>query len=77
MPAFKITLPEDLFNKLKKYTVKHSVHTDKLIAKALRVYLDEMNKEEYATSYKKAATDPEMEEIAEEGFDDYFKQLQQ
>ncbi|NPA36011.1 MAG: CopG family transcriptional regulator [Chlorobi bacterium] len=77
MPSFKLTLPEDLFRKLKKYADKHSVHPDELIEQALRRYMDEINKEEYVTSYKKAAKDPDIEQIAEEGMDDYFKQLQQ
>ena len=75
MTVFELTLPEDLFRKLKKYADKHSVHPDELIEQALRKYLDEINKEEFVTSYKKAAKDPEIERIAEEGLDDYLKQI--
>ena len=48
---------------------------NRLIEKALRVYLDQLNKAEYIKSYKKLAEDYDVLQIAEEGMADYLSQL--
>ena len=42
---------------------------------ALRAYFDRLKQAEYGRSFKKAAGDPEMETMAEEGLEDYLKIL--
>ena len=49
---------------------------NKLIEKALRIYLDQLNKAEYVKSYRLAAEDADVLSIAEEGMVDYFNQLE-
>ena len=75
MTTFTSTLPEDLLKLLKEKADKLSVPMNKLMEKALRIYLDQLNRAEYVKSYKEAAKDQDIMAIAEEGMEDYLKQL--
>ena len=75
MTTFTSTLPEDLLKLLKEKADKFSVPMNKLMEKALRIYLDQLNRAEYVKSYKEAAKDQDIMAIAEEGMEDYLKQL--
>ena len=75
MTTFTSTLPEDLLKLLKERADKFSIPMNKLIEKALRIYLDQLNRAEYVKSYKEAARDQDIMAIAEEGMEDYLKQL--
>ncbi len=77
MTTFTSTLPEDLIKLLKEKADKFSVPMNKIIERALRIYLDQLNRAEYVKSYKKAADDLDIMNIAEEGMEDYMKQLPQ
>ncbi len=46
---------------------------DKLIQKALRIYLDQLNKSAYIKSYKRLSEDIDILQIAEEGMAEYMK----
>ena len=48
---------------------------NKIIEKALELYLLEIEKAQYAKSFRRAAKDKDTLLIAEEGMADYFKQL--
>jgi len=43
----------------------------------LRIYLDQLNRAEYLRSYKKASEDVDLITIAEEGMEDYLKQIEE
>jgi len=75
MTTFTSTLPEDLFQKLSEITTKLGVPKNKIIEKALRIYIDQLNRAEYVKSYKQAAQDYDILTIAEEGMKDYLKQI--
>jgi hypothetical protein len=75
MTTFTSTLPEDLLKLLKEKADKFSVPMNKLMEKALRIYLDQLNRAEYVKSYKEGAKDQDIMAIAEEGMEDYLKQL--
>lgn len=75
MTTFTSTLPEDLLKLLKEKADKFSIPMNKLIEKALRIYLDQLNRAEYVKSYKQAGQDQDVMAIAEEGMEDYLKQL--
>ena len=75
MTTFTNTLPEDLLKLLKEKADKFSIPMNKLIEKALRIYLDQLNRAEYVKSYKQAGQDQDVMAIAEEGMEDYLKQL--
>ncbi len=49
---------------------------NKLIEKALTIYLDQLNKSAYAQSFKRMAEDKELLAIVEEGMEDYLSQLE-
>ncbi|MBU2553761.1 MAG: ribbon-helix-helix domain-containing protein [Bacteroidetes bacterium] len=75
MTTFTSTLPEELLLKLNSVSKRLSLPKNKIIEKALHIYLDQLNRAEYVQSYKQAALDTELMEMAEEGMEDYLKQL--
>jgi len=76
MTTFTSTLPDDLMQQLNNSAKKMSLPKNKLIEKALRIFLDQLNRAEYVKSYKEAGSDTDIMSIAEEGMQDYFKQLE-
>ncbi len=76
MTTFTSTLPDDLLEQLNKSAQKMSLPKNKLIEKALRIFLDQLNRAEYVKSYKEAGSDADLMSIAEEGMQDYFTQLE-
>ncbi|MCC7333245.1 MAG: ribbon-helix-helix domain-containing protein [Flavobacteriales bacterium] len=77
MTTFTSTLPDDLMSLLSEKAKELSVPKNKLIEKALRIYLDQLNRAAYVKSYKKLATDTDILSIAEEGMEDYLKKLEE
>lgn len=75
MSTFTSTLPDDLLLLLNEKAKQLSLPKNKLIEKALRIYLDQLNRAEYVRSYKQLAEDEEILSIAEEGMAEYCKQL--
>jgi predicted transcriptional regulator len=75
MTTFTSTLPDDVFNQLGKMANKLATPKNKIIEKALRIYLDQLNRAEYVKSYKQAANDLNIIELAEEGMAEYLNQL--
>jgi len=75
MTTFTSSLPDDLLASLNDVAAKMSLPKNKIIEKALRIYLDQVNRAEYVQSFKRAGNDPEVLDMAEEGMEDYFKQL--
>lgn len=76
MSVFTSTLPDDLLQLLSEQAAKLSVPKNKLIEKALRIYLDQLNRAEYVRSYKRMADDEDILLLAEEGMAEYLKQLE-
>lgn len=77
MTTFTSSLPDDLLKQLAIQAGKLSVSKNKIIEKALRIYLDQLNRAEYLRSYKKASEDVDLITIAEEGMEDYLKQIEE
>lgn len=46
-----------------------------LIERALRIYLDQLNRASYIKSYKQMSEDIDIKQLAEEGMADYMSQL--
>jgi hypothetical protein len=61
---------------LNEQASKLSIPKNKLIEKALRIYLDQLNRAEYIRSYKELAADTDLLSIAEEGMEDYLQQIE-
>lgn len=76
MTTFTSTLPDDLIKKLNEMATKLAIPKNRIIEKALQIYLDQLNRAEYIKSYKLAASDADIMDIAEEGMDDYLNQLE-
>jgi len=77
MTTFTSTLPEELLNELDSAAKKLSVPKNRLIEKALRIYLDQINRAEYVKSFKQSTEDENILNMAEEGMEDYLKQIDQ
>lgn len=77
MATFTSTLPSSLLKQLAEKAEALSVPKNKLIENALRLYLEHLEKAEYIKSYKQAAADKDILLIAEEGMEDYLKQLEE
>jgi len=77
MSTFTSTLPDDLLTLLGEKATKLSMPKNKLIEKALRLYLEHLERAEYIQSYRQAATDKDIQQVAEEGMADYLRQLKE
>jgi len=75
MPTFTSTLPELLWEEFNLKANELGIPKNKILEKALRLYLDHINKASYIKSYKKLADDADLLSIAEEGMEDYLNQL--
>ncbi|HRZ21306.1 MAG TPA: hypothetical protein P5184_06535 [Bacteroidales bacterium] len=75
--TFTSSLPSDLIGLLDHYAQKFNVPKNHILEQALKVYFDKLKKAEYIYSFKKAAGDPGMLTMAEEGLADYLKILEE
>lgn len=75
MTTFTSTLPDDLMKLLSDKAKALKLPKNKLIEKALVIYLDQLNKAEYIKSYRNAEDDDNVLIMAEEGMGEYFKQI--
>ena len=76
MATFTSTLPDDLLKLLSEKANNLSIPKNKLIETALRLYLEHLEKAEYIKSYKQAGKDKDILLIAEDGMNDYLRQLE-
>ncbi|RZS94757.1 ribbon-helix-helix domain-containing protein [Cecembia calidifontis] len=76
MTTITTSLPDELVQKLSDYAKTLDVPKNKLIEKALSLYLDHLKRAAYVKSYKKAGNDEDMLSLAEEGMEVYLKQLE-
>ena len=76
MATYTSTLPDDLLQRLADYAKKLSLPKNKLVENALNLYLDHLKRAEYVKSYKQAAQDDDILLVAEEGMDNYLKQIE-
>ena len=77
MTTFTSTLPDELLQKLNEMALKLAIPKNRIIEKALHIYLDQLTRAEYVKSYKMAGEDLNINEMAEEGMEDYLRQLEQ
>ena len=77
MTTFTSSLPEDLILLLSQKAKELSIPKNKLIEKALRIYLDQLNKAEYIKSYRNMHEDESIWNVAEEGMEDYLRQIEE
>jgi predicted transcriptional regulator len=75
MSTFTSSLPDDLLNLLAEKAKELSVPKNTLIERALRIYLEQLNRSAYMKSYQQLAADTDILQIAEEGMADYLTQM--
>jgi hypothetical protein len=71
------SLPADLLEMLDHYALQFKVPKNRIIENSLKAYFDNLKRAEYIRSFKRAAGDPELIDMAEEGLDDYLKILEE
>ena len=76
MATFTSTLPDNLLKQLTEKANALALPKNKLIETALRLYLQHLEKAEYVKSYRQASEDKDILLVAEEGLEDYFRQLE-
>lgn len=75
MSTFTSSLPDDLLQSLAQKAKELSVPKNTLIERALRIYLEQLNRAAYVKSYKQMAADTDLQMLAEEGMGEYLSQL--
>lgn len=75
MATFTSTLPEDLLEELAKRAKELKLPKNKLIEKALRIYLEQLERSAYIKSFKRMAEDKDIILMAEEGMAEYLQQI--
>lgn len=75
MSTFTSSLPDSLLGRLDAASKSMKLPKNKLIERALEIYLDQLNRAEYVKSYKQAAQDVEIMAIAEEGMAEYLSDI--
>ncbi len=76
MITFTSSLPDHLMQQLSDKAKSLSIPKNKIIERALALYLEHLEKAEYVKSYKLASKDADILSLAEEGLADYLKQLE-
>lgn len=71
--TYTSTLSAEVAETLGEYSRKLRLPKNKIIEDALTSYLESLKREEYARSFRQAAQDGEMKELAEQGLADYLK----
>lgn len=73
--SYTSTLPSELLSQLNEFSEKLKIPKNKLIEISLKKYFEELKRREFAESFKRAAQDQEMQEMADEGLGDYVNML--
>lgn len=76
MATFTSSLPDALLKLLEQKAKELAMPKNKLIEKALTLYLEHLNRAAYIKSYKKMSADADLLQVAEEGLADYLGQLE-
>ncbi|AEH02173.1 ribbon-helix-helix domain-containing protein [Lacinutrix sp. 5H-3-7-4] len=75
MATFTSSLPNELLDKLSNAAKELKLPKNKLLEKALELYLEQIEKASYIKSYKLAGEDKDVLMVAEEGMQDYFNTI--
>lgn len=75
MATFTSSLPDDLLQRLSILAKELKLPKNRLMEKALELYLEQLEKASYIKSYKEAGSDNDILMVAEEGLQDYFNQV--
>ncbi|MGB0879257.1 MAG: ribbon-helix-helix domain-containing protein [Polaribacter sp.] len=73
MTTFTSSLPDHLLQKLSNFAKELQLPKNKLIEKALELYLEQIERSSYIKSYKQASDDQDILMVAEEGMQEYLR----
>jgi len=73
--TFTNNMSSDLMQWMEKYSASKQLTRRAVMEAALTEFRKSIRRKEYAESFKRASLDPEMKDMAEEGLEDYLKQL--
>ncbi len=73
--TFTNNMSSDLMQWMEKYSTQEKLTRRAVIEAALTEFRKGVRRKEYTESFKRASLDPEMKNMAEEGLEDYLKQL--
>ncbi len=76
MKTYTSSLPDELFKALTEKAAEYGVPKNQLIERALRVYIEHLEKAAYLKSFMKMKGDEDVIALAEEGMADYYKNLE-
>ncbi|MDD4425698.1 MAG: CopG family transcriptional regulator [Mariniphaga sp.] len=74
MTTFTSNLPDEVLSQLNIMANKLAIPKNKIIEKTLKTDLDQLARAEYVQSYRQAADDLNIIEMAEEGMAEYLNQ---
>ena len=74
--TFTSSLPDELLSQLSEAAAKLSTPKNKIIEKALTIYLEQLKRVEYIKSFKKAYKNNDSLSIAADGMAEYLKQIE-
>ncbi|GGD86736.1 CopG family transcriptional regulator [Planktosalinus lacus] len=77
MATFTSSLPDKLLNDLAQAASDLKLPKNKIIERALELYLEQLDRAAYLKSYKKMAEDTDMLLLAEEGMTDYLQSIRE
>ncbi|MGB0898485.1 MAG: ribbon-helix-helix domain-containing protein [Psychrobium sp.] len=75
MATYTSTLPDALLELLNEKAKQLAMPKNKIIEKALSLYLDQIKRAEYIQSFQNGSSDQNILDLAEEGMADYHKQI--
>ena len=75
MPTYTSTLPSEILKSLSEAAKELKIPKNRIIERALDLYLHEYKRAQYIESFKKANEDKDLMAIAEQGMSDYLSQL--
>ncbi len=75
MATFTSSLPDDILKQLAAVASRLNLPKNRVIEKALRVYLEQLDKAAFAKSYTQMSQDEDMLQLAEEGMAEYYKEI--
>jgi hypothetical protein len=75
--TYTSTLPSVVMEEVAEYAAKKKISKNKVIEAAIRNFLDAEIKSELERTFKLAAEDPELVEMADWGLADYLEQLKE
>lgn len=75
MPKLNISIPDKLYKELAQIALEQNVSINDFVNSAIKMYLEQLDRESFKKSFQRVAKDKEMLEVAEEGMKEYFEML--